>query len=494
MPQRLGDYWHDWPVASTSELPLDPTPAGRLAFTQTLLGLRGFVLRDYQRASLLDPALRKLHRDGRDVGKTTEIELCLLHFALTHPGRECLLAAQWQHNLAPTTERLIALCRSHPLLSPRVARIVRSPFVRLQFDNGALLLAKIAGARGVNFQNTHVDAIAVDEAQNMLEPSWDELLPALNAGGWLYVYGVPNGLRNRFYQLSHDEAFSQYHWPSRLNPDFDEAKDAELARLYGGRMAPGYVHNVLGEHGSPAGSVFALAELEACLLPSPEPFLELSGESGDAQAQLSRWCASLEPGDARVLLGMDVGYSQDPSVLVVWAVEGRDVRDCRLRALGVLRMVRVPYRVQEAWVAAVMTTTAAESLASDRGGGGLALLQGLAQERPDLSRRLTRGPDGELGVPFGGVLTLGDGPARLPMKRATTDLYARLIEERRIRFGDGPRLEELAAHTYTLSSRGEVLYSKGHDHILDADRAMLYSLLAGTQSKGFFQPARLDEV
>jgi len=262
----VSGFWHRWPRRRAASS-WHPAPAGRPAFAAALLGGRGFILRDYQRGSLVDPAPRKLHQDGRDVGKTTEIELCLLHFALTRPGRECLLCAQWQHNLAPTAERLIALCRQHPLLAPRVRRITRSPFLRVEWDNGALLLGKIAGHRGVNFQNTHVDFIAVDEAQNMLDPGWDELFPALNAGGLLYVYGVPNGLRNRFYRLSRDESFAQYRWPSRLHPDFDDEKDNELARLYGGREAPGYVHNVLGEHGSPAGSVFTLARLEACFLP-----------------------------------------------------------------------------------------------------------------------------------------------------------------------------------------------------------------------------------
>jgi hypothetical protein len=30
----------------------------------------------------------------------------------------------------------------------------------------------------------------------------------------------------------------QYNWPSTLNPDFDTAKEIELARLYGGRESP----------------------------------------------------------------------------------------------------------------------------------------------------------------------------------------------------------------------------------------------------------------
>ncbi len=489
---RLGDYWHDWPRPARTGVALDPAPAGRLALTEALYAARGFRLRDYQGTSLLDPHPRKLHQDGRDVGKTTEIELCLLHFALTHAGRECLLAAQWQHNLAPTAERLIALCRNHPLLSSRVRRIVRSPFIRVEFDNDALILAKIAGHRGVNFQNTHVDFIAVDEAQNMLDVCWDELFPALNAGGLLYVYGVPNGLRNRFYQLSQDAGFAQYRWPSRCNPDFDGAKDAELARLYGGRSAPGYIHNVLGEHGSPAGSVFTLADLEACLSPSLEPFLELAPETPEADGALARWCTALEPGDARVLLGMDVGYSQDPSVLVAWAVEGEDERDWRLRALGVLRMLHVPYRAQAEWVQRVLDAAGAEWLSCDRGGGGLPLLQGLLERDPAGAERIARGADGELGVPFGG--NLPGGGTRLPVKRATTDLYQRLLQERRVRFGDGPRMAELASHTYTLSPRGEVIYSKGHDHIIDADRALLYALLAARGGSVYSLPAHLDEI
>jgi hypothetical protein len=496
----LKHHWHNWPNHGNSKKQMaafQPTQSGRLDFISQVWGDGNFALRNYQHESMVDPALRKLHQDGRDVGKTTEIEICMLHFALTQSGKECLLATQWQNNLAPTLERIIRTCQNHPQVAPRVRRITRSPFTRIEFVNGSLLMGKIAGNRGVNFQNTHVDFIAVDEAQNMLDCGWDELFPALNAGGMFYIYGVPNGLRNRYYQLSSDSGFKQYRWPSSLHPDFDEAKDEELARLYGGRDTPGYIHNVLGEHGSPAGSVFQFNHLERCVLPHSELYLQLTGDNPQSNDKLGRWLASMELADDRILLGMDVGYSQDPSVVSVWAVGGTDMDNWRLRSCGVLSMERIPYREQESILSRIMQQTSTEALACDRGGGGLAVLQSLAAGNSELASRITRAEDGELGVPFGGRLTLRQGgiETRHPIKRATTDLYVRLIQERRVRFGNGARLEQLAGHTYSLSPRGEVLYSKGNDHIIDADRAMLFELMSEKSNAGgsYYSP-RLDEI
>ena len=70
-----------------------------------------------------------------------------------------------------------------------------------------------------------------------------------NGGGRRWVYGVPNGLRNTFYRMTQLQDAEQYNWPSRLNPEFTPEKDAELARLYGGRESAAYIHRVLGRHG-----------------------------------------------------------------------------------------------------------------------------------------------------------------------------------------------------------------------------------------------------
>lgn len=444
-------------------------PPDIVAFADALKRGEGYAMYPYQIESIRCEHPRKCHRDGRDVGKTTEIELTHLYFALTTPRSSSLICAQWHNNLAPTMERLIALCAGHPAVAPRVRRVVRAPFYRIVFANGAAIWGKLAGNRGVNFQNTHVDLISVDEAQNLLDASWNELLPALNAGGRLHVYGVPNGLRNRYYQLCHDPGFAHFHWPSRLNPRFGTAKDEELQRFYGGADADGYVHNVLGEHGSPSSSAFDLARAERCVEARVEPHAVLRGDAaaGRLPEEIVAACAG-----GPVVLGVDVGYTRDPSVIVCWRVAGADTDTLTAVTLAIVELRQAAYAAQAALVAMLARACDAAAIACDRGGGGLALLQALADGAPELAVRIVRGKDGELGVPFNEAMAGGRR-----MKVATTDLYLRLIEQGRLRLGRSARLEQMARQTYRLTERGDVIYSKGDDHILDADRAVLYYLL-----------------
>lgn len=448
-----------------------------VAFGEALLGPNGYRMYDYQTESIRCTALRKCHCDGRDVGKTTEIELTHLRFALAHPHSESLICAQWQHNLSPTMERLVTLCTSHPVLVPRVRRVLRSPFYRIEFGNGSLLLGKIAGNRGVNFQNTHVDLISVDEAQNMLDVSWDELLPALRTGGRLHVYGVPNGLRNRFYQFTHDSTFAQFRWPSRLNPRFTPEKDEELQRLYGGPLSEGYVHNVLGEHGAACTSAFDVDCFLRCVEDRDEMHLCLHGEQA-ACADTQWGSLPVTSGTERMVLGADVGYTRDPTVFVCWRVGNPDKGLC-LVSQGLVELIRVPYETQAAVLAALADRTGAEAIACDRGGGGIALLQALGRHRPDLLPRIVRGADGELGIPFNETVEVefSGFSCRQKMKPATTDLYQHLAERGQLRLGRSARLDQMADQTYHCTDRGEIVYSKGNDHILDADRTVMYWVL-----------------
>jgi len=60
-----------------------------------------------------------------------------------------------------------------------------------------------------------------------------------------------------------------------------------------------------------------------------------------------------------------------------------------------------------------------------------------------------------------------------------TELIERRMHERTVVFPKlADRDEQYVAHTYRAGTRGQILYSKGNDHIIDADRcAMLRQYL-----------------
>lgn len=449
-------------------------PLSRAAFAR--LRLRDaagnpWLVRDYQRESLESRALRKVHCDGRDVGKTAEIELVTCWAALALPNMEMLIATQCENHLFPLMNRLARrFTGAHPLM-PRLTEMRRSPSWHFRFDNGFTLWGRIAGPGGVNFQGMHVHWQLVDEAQEMGETAWGELYQALNGGGSRWVYGVPNGLRNTFHRMTGDAGAEQHRWPSSRNPDFTPEKDGELARLYGGRRSPGYIHRVLGEHGAPAHGVFDIEDYLACVDPALEcPDITLRGGEPPSDPPAPRL-----PG--RHYLGCDLGYTRDPSEFVVYRDDPPHLENV-LR----LRLEGVNYARQADLIAALDRAWGFRMIVLDAGGNGSAVAHQLMALGPGWCARVRA-------VPFGSVIDaapLPDGTrARRRAKEFMTALLRRRMAERTLRLPALPdREEQYSGHTCTLGANGLVVYAKGNDHLIDADRCALYAHYLDTAEEG----------
>ncbi len=416
-------------------------------------------VRDYQRGSLNSQAARKVHCDGRDVGKTTEIEAIAAWAMVACPDSEMLIATQTENQLFPLMNRLVRRFQGTPELAPSLVEMKRSPSWFFRFSNGFVLWGRIAGPRGTNFQGMHVDWQIVDEAQEMTDGSWGELYQALNGGGRRWVYGVPNGLRNSFYRMSQMPDAEQYNWPSSMNPCFDAAKDAELALLYGGRNTPGYIHRVLGQHGAPMHAVFSLDEylqcVDACIdfenitLKEDDPF---DGPGYVAQGDY--------------YLGCDLGYARDPSEFVVYRSEPPYfVNVLRLHLEG------VNYARQQQIIQALDAAYNFRGVGIDAGNSGRAVAHQLMALGEAWCEKIQA-------FEFGGSMELQPMPdgnlVRRRVKEFMTELLQRRMNEGTIRFPPiADRESQYASHTYGVGTSGQIVYGKGNDHIIDADRCAL---------------------
>jgi hypothetical protein len=431
----------------------------RAAFAETLFSGRAgeaWRVRDYQRGSLNSQAPRKVHCDGRDVGKTTEIELIACWAMVACPDAEMLIATQTENQLFPLMNRLARRFADTPELAPSLVESKRSPSWYFRFSNGFVLWGRIAGPRGTNFQGMHVDWQIVDEAQEMTDTAWGELYQALNGGGRRWVYGVPNGLRNTFYRMSQMPDAEQYNWPSTINPDFDEAKERELAHLYGGRNTPGYIHRVLGQHGAPMHAVFSLDEYLQCVDEGID-FEEVSLEEGEPFAAPS----GIPHGD--YYLGCDLGYARDPSEFVVY-------RSDPPYLVNVLRvhLEGVNYARQQAIIEELDRAYDFQGIGIDAGNSGRAVAHQLMVLGEAWCEKIQA-------FEFGGSLELqplSDGRlVRRRVKEFMTELLQRRMSEGTIRFPKlADRESQYASHTYTVGASGQIVYEKGHDHLIDADR------------------------
>lgn len=413
-------------------------------------------VRDYQRASLNSQAARKVHCDGRDVGKTAEIALVACWAMVACPESEMLIATQTENQLFPLMNRITRRFEGTPEFAPSLVEMKRSPSWYFRFSNGFVLWGRIAGPRGTNFQGMHVDWQIVDEAQEMTDASWGELYQALNGGGRRWVYGVPNGLRNTFYRMSQMPDAEQYNWPSSLNPEFDAAKDRELALLYGGRNAPGYIHRVLGQHGAPMHAVFSLDEYLQCV-DSGVDFENITLREEDPFDGPGH----VPPGD--YYLGCDLGYARDPSEFVVY-------RNAPPYLVNVLRvhLAGVNYARQQRVIEALDAAYDFRGIGIDAGNSGRAVAHQLMALGEDWCGKIQA-------YEFGGSMELQPLPdgrlVRRRVKEFMTELLQRRMNEGTIRFPPiADRESQYASHTYGVGASGQIVYEKGNDHIIDADR------------------------
>lgn len=430
-------------------------------------------VREYQRDSLESRAERKVHCDGRDVGKTAEIEIAAAWAMVAKPNSEMLIATQCENHLFPLMNRIWRRFTTTPEFASSLVEMRRTPSWYFRFNNDFILWGRIAGPAGMNFQGLHVDWQIVDEAQEMTETAWAELFQSLNGGGRRWVYGVPNGLRNSFYRMTKMQDAEQYNWPSILNPEFSPEKDAELALLYGGRAAPGYIHRVLGLHGTPAHGVFNLDNYLLCVDPAIEFLNAVLTEQDDFDPP--------SPPPGVYYLGCDLGYARDPSELVVYRVlEPHFINVLRLHLNG------VNYAKQQDLIARLDHAYQFCGIGIDCGNSGRAVAHNLMTRGQEWCEKIRA-------FEFGAAIdagTLPDGtPQRRRVKELMTELLERRMTEKTIVFPPLPEREsQYASHTYRVGPSGQIVYEKGNDHIIDADRCAILAYHLDTNQN---QPIQL---
>ena len=416
--------------------------------------------RAYQAESMDAESQRKIICAGRDVGKTTEIEI-MATWALRHcPGQEMLIATQTENQLDPLMQRIQRRIESTPDLRAHLVEARRSPSWFFRFDNNAIVWGRIAGPRGTNFQGMHVDFQIIDEAQEMTETAWGEIFQALNGGGIRWIYGVPNGLRNTFYRFTQPgSGYDFQHWPSNINPEFDPAKAAELSRLYGGPNSPGYAHRVMGLHGEPAHAVFSLEDYLACV----DEALDFHHAKlhGVDPLPLPETASK-----GNYYLGCDLGYARDPSEFVVY-------KDAPPHLINVARihLSGVNYARQALLINELDALYDFRTIAIDAGNNGNAVAHQLMQQGPNWCEKVRA-------IQFGAHIDTAPLPdGSVPRRRAKefmTELITRRLSERTLVLPRLPDREaQYASHTYTVNNFGHILYEKGNDHIIDADRCAL---------------------
>jgi len=435
----------------------------------------------HQIEDLRCPQKNVAHMDGRDVGKTVALVTHLLHYAFITRGGAALVAAPHDGQINTITREVELQLDSVPALRDSIAKnhqgrpkLYRKPYFQIEFANGTELFFRPAGVAGDAFRSLHVDRLYVDEASYLTEAAWRALRMCLKTGGEFRVYATPNGIRDTtYYRLTKSKRWKLFHWPSWLNPTWDEERERELVEFYGGKNTPGWQQEVAGEHGMPAFSAFNLAQFTRCLVDIPEyQCIRLSGdvftdcEDEKEVRERVETVLNLAPWEGTYWLGGDLGYTSDPTEFVLFEDDGELIR-------MVLRIhaEHVAYPVISEIIASIDSALRPAGIGVDNGGNGVSVVQELTSldkyREHDFSERLH-------GFDFGGTTVIdydGDKPLKKRTKEYMTALINGAINRRRVDFPDSDNEieDQFASHRYMRGER-HIIYSKGNDHVVDAVR------------------------
>jgi hypothetical protein len=479
---------------------------------------------------------------ARSVGKSLSIKVRGCAFPWLFPGQEMVITAPELIHLEPICgliESQLNSTRTLREMMPRGARyaFTHRPFA-VNFLNGARILGRIPQRDGKGVKGMHPLWLELDEAQDYPHQGWVELNETVKrgfTGSQWKVHGVTKGVRDDFYNITQDAPGSKWkvhRFAAMWRPTWtDVERQASIAR-YGSREDPDYRRNVLGLHGDKTNPIFVLTSLMRNVDDQPDsPYnsneyfkvlikseeLELFGREivdylDFPPAHLAyagrNDVERLTAPKATYWAGMDIGFTIDPSEILVWVEyrENRAAPHSTLRLLTRVSLTRMPHREQIQAILHVIDFYRPKAFAMDKGGNGLPLFQEMS-EHLDAFRagRLGELPEWMRGYDLDQCLTaikgynfserlLVDvdktvevGPyadqeevvAKAGLKRNAkeyaTDVLRTLVDANRLRMPwDEDLLKQFQGGTWTsnrsMDAYGRRIFSQGNDHCLDAAR------------------------
>ena len=252
-----------------------------------------YKLFDYQRESLRAWDQDVVHQDGAEVGKTREITVLILWGCCTSMGGtianpSMLVTAPMQSHLDEIIMAVEAQVGAQEsgeakgsLLSPFWRKPKRTPHTLHKFSapnflnpsrpSQARVYYRPLGHDGEALRGVHVTALGLmdEAAKAKRELHFSEFYRALEPGAKSRMYSVPDGDNSTpYFRLTQRAVLNlprgtpgvrKFHWPKTLMPApfWSPERDAEFIRRYGGRHTPGYIRNVLGEHGQAENPVWS---------------------------------------------------------------------------------------------------------------------------------------------------------------------------------------------------------------------------------------------
>ncbi len=458
-----------------------------------------------------DTTMRQIDQCSRSVGKSKSIQARAFAFPFVHPGAEMVVTAPESNHLVAVTDNIeTSLLRSRlgrEMLVRGRGGIKHKPF-HINFSNGSRIMGRIPQRDGKGVKGIHPLWLELDEGQDFPDKGWIEIIETLKAGSvgamWR-AHGVTRGIRDYFFKLTQpDSGWKVHNYTAMHRPNWSDAERQAKIKEYGSRDHPDYRRNVLGAHGDATSSLFVLHRLMACVDKDetsdynenlyfrnkigPEMIEDYGGEIlniMDAPASHRKY--------KRTWIGMDVGYTNDPSEILVFAEEsGKKASDTsKLRLISRYQLSRVSNPHQVDAIEWLINFYRPVAFALDKTGVGLPLYQEI-QNRIKNNTMLRSRLDTIKGYNFSEKIlidfdeakdydidrheSIADAGIKRNVLEYSSDKLRELVDDNRLVLPyDMEIISEFQGETYTITKSTTDLYgrkrfSASSLHALDAAR------------------------
>lgn len=360
--------------------------------------------------------------NSRSAGKSLSIKLRAFAFPFVAPGEEMVITAPEGNHLDLVTDNVETLYTNcwlaKAMIAPGRGGIKHRPFV-INFASGGRIVGRIPQRDGKGVKGIHPLWLEHDEASDYPEAGWIELTETVkeqNPNARWRAHGVTRGVGGGFDARisgeSEDAGWVVHRLPAMLRPNWtDEERKRKIAE-YGSVDNVDYRRNILGLPGDSNSPLFPLWKIFACVdkgKPTEDGRTNDLTYAEDEYYYVKLDDAQLrevgEVGDLLELplshrrysnfwIGMDVGWTTSPSVIVVFAeVRTPKSNEPKLKLLSRIVMYRFDSTAQVDAICEVMEFYRPLAFAMDKGGAGqplLTQLQDRVKQNPDLRFLLDR--------------------------------------------------------------------------------------------------------
>lgn len=365
---------------------------------------------DFQWPLYRNEATFQIDYMGRSLGKSVGIQMRAFAFPFNYAGQEMLITAPELNHLRPVTDKI-----EHQLLTHRLSRellpkqrgngINHQPQFQAHFINNARIISRLPNRDGKGVKGMHPLVIEADEMQDYPENGWIELIETMKhyvEGAQWRCHGVAKGVRDRYYRYTVGEdpdlPFYVHRYMAMHRPSWGAGERNSKIAIYGGSQDNiDYRRNIYGEHGDATNPVFVLARLMACVRIAENAWASEYNDTVYAQVKIEDELlrSSGAPIETFIQLpgshlheryhsfwaGMDIGYTRDPSELLVFGAlqHPKEKDQDLLRLLARIHLMRISAANQAQAIKAVFDFYGERLriLAMDRTGNGLPLWQEL---------------------------------------------------------------------------------------------------------------------